>query len=251
MDNFTPGGRKFRTLMRAVLPDELEYDPSKGRPVDYSFMYEPEQEQTERIVIRRRRLKRHATARTVAGVLIFCTAVVGTALWINSDQATAVKLKRIFRQLTNGLFTSETVENPDAYRDDSANIFKIETMADLDKAKKFLPELSVPQYIPGDYEFKSLEITKYITNGNYIVQYQYQKGSEQVNITMKTSMDTSSVGNSLRAAEVVIEGDLMMSVLDNKETNTHSVSAIKGNLAINVTGDVPAEEMLDIIRNLS
>lgn len=238
-----PRSEKFSELIRDAWI-KAPYDESKFRPVDYSFLFDAPRT-LEQIEIRKYKPDLKKVCNAIAAVLIFCVIVAGTVVWPNPDTAFAERIKRVFYILTNGMFTT----NPeDEYLDDSANIFKIETMDDIGKSKKFLPELLVPQYIQDGYKFESLEITKYILNGNCVAEYRYKVGSDTLHITMRTLMGEEAIADSLAGGEIIQENDLTISTW--KDADTHGINAAKGDTLITVTGDIPTAEMLKIVKNL-
>lgn len=246
--DLSPNGEKFSRLMRDAFENETEYDETRARPVDYSFMDEiPEEPEQSK-----KRYHFGSATRVAAVILVFSTAVLSTSIWLNSEPANAgkFKLEKIFYQMRNGLFTSDGGGNPNDYLEEEANVLEIDKMADIDTAKKFMPGLLVPAYVPDEYEFDLLEIIKQIS-GNYFAKYTYETKAGILYVQLQTSMSVEAITDSLVNGNIIEEGDLLMCPWEDKTTDTHGVNAAKGDVGISITGTISIEEMLEVIRNLS
>ena len=74
----------------------------------------------------------------------------------------------------SGLFTDEESADSDGIRDS----ISITDMKNIKSAKKFLPKLYVPGYLPEGYELKKLEIDEYYS-GDIMGRYDFMNAKEQ------------------------------------------------------------------------
>ena len=165
--DFSSTGEKFGELMRGTFKDKCEYDENMVRPVDYSFMYERKNQYINNSFFA-------SFSRIAVVLLVFFVAVMGTAIWINSNPANAgkFKLEKVFTQIKNSLFTVETEESPDTYFEENAKIVEFTSLEDIDAIKKVMPEICIPTYIPEGYALERLKIVESISN-SHIATYRY------------------------------------------------------------------------------
>ncbi|MFV0518302.1 MAG: hypothetical protein ACK5MV_12985, partial [Aminipila sp.] len=173
----------------------------------------------------------------------------GIAIWINSEPANALKfhIEKKFFELKNGGFSTE--QNNDGQEDEGWITRKYTSMDDIDKAKKFMPELPVPGYIPETYKLNELYIEK-LSSGGYTVEYIYNYKDKQIHINVFDIInDTQSQNNSI--GEIVIENDKEIFVWEDVATDSFGGSVIIDNMIIYVLGDISRDEIIKIAANLS
>lgn len=100
--------------------------------------------------------------------------------------------------ISEDMGNGETRETMVMYIDDSR---------DLDKAKKFLPELYLPSYMPEGYEFASLEISR-SDEFNYITSLVYvNKKNESLVISQSYDNDFVNSKNVIQDVDEAVECD--------------------------------------------
>ena len=101
----------------------------------------------------------------------------------------------------NGLVVVGGGVDPD--KEGSTVTYSIE--ADIEMAKKRMPELLIPEYVPEGYEFFDLEISKYMS-GRWEYRYTYFRKDHQLMIRQERGGDVEVIGAEDAEAKKVIEG---------------------------------------------
>ena len=117
---------------------------------------------------------------SIAAVTIIVLLGANIAL-LSSDSMDAYGDKGILHRLyegINGIFTDED----DSESTDVMETFETTDEKDIDKAKKFFPQLYIPEYIPSEYSFASLSIQGQ-QSGDYMWSYLYNNQGAVIEIT--------------------------------------------------------------------
>jgi len=241
----SPSAKKFGELMReAEENDAAREEMPYIRPVDYSFMneYQP---------VRKRRLA--ARPLRVASILLcFFVLVTGTAIWINSEPANALRqeLERKLYQIKESLFMSHNdVEKH--YSSENKLSSSIDDMEDMNKAHEFLPDLPVPEYIPEGQELEILKMEK-IAEDDYNASYEFvaNDGKEFIISVYRYGKEIRITDSMLEMEYLSLE-DRDIYIWEDDATDTHGITMIKDVFVINVTGDISREEMLLVAENIN
>lgn len=124
---------------------------------------------------------------SIAAVTIIVLLGANIAL-LSSDSMDAYGDKGILHRLyegINGIFTDED----DSESTDVMETFETTDEKDIDKAKKFFPQLYIPEYIPSEYSFASLSIEKYYS-GDVVCAYSYYAEEKTLDILCLHNSDT-------------------------------------------------------------
>lgn len=125
--------------------------------------------------------------------------------------------------------------------DDSVTV-KYTSIDDLQKAKRFLPQLCVPAYIPEGYGLQSLSVTK-TGDGSYIADYVFQNVEEEFYITQMGGFPAeASVSIYGTVPEKIALGESFVSEPLIGETLVAGI--IKENEIISISGDEISENEL-------
>ena len=117
---------------------------------------------------------------SIAAVTIIVLLGVNIAL-LSSESMDAYGEKGILHRLyegINGIFTDED----DSNSTDVMETFEVTDAEDIDKAKKFFPQLYIPEYITSEYSFELLSIQG-LQSGNYMWSYLYNNQGDVIEIT--------------------------------------------------------------------
>lgn len=123
------------------------------------------------------RLIRISTVAAAAIVVLLGTNII----LLSSESIDSYGDKGILHRLyegINGIFTDED----DSESTDVMETFETTKEEDLDEAKKFFPGLYVPEYIPAEYSFESLNIQGQ-QSGDYMWSYIYSNQDAVIEIT--------------------------------------------------------------------
>lgn len=162
--------------------------PSK--PLDLSFMDEPmKTELPEKAPPKEKIYKKHpALTRVAAIVAIILASSFTTAVCISNDYVSAVRdsiEKKVF-EMKHGV----VVANEDEYVEEGETVWEIEDIELVEKAKKIVPELSIPSYLPDGYSFSKLKLFLY-NDGTYSARYLYEADSTEISIRSQPLQDES------------------------------------------------------------
>lgn len=151
-----------RELQNAYI-DETGKEDDASPDIDLSFLKE-----SAAAGKKRRKLYLRAAGIAAAVLVVLLGANI---MLLASDKGDTYGDKGVLHRLYDniyGLFTDED----DAGMDDAEDSIRITDRQDMDKAKRFLPELYVPQYIPDGYELDYLSIDRY-RSGDAVCDYSY------------------------------------------------------------------------------
>lgn len=237
---------QFSSLLAEVMeePDEI-YGERIGK-VDYSFLDEEKAKKSGS-----KKYFRHLLR---AAVFVLCVLVAGSAMaiWINSEPAVATKfsIQKMFYEIRDGVFGTNANEVNES---ETSNLIEVEytKWEDIEKAKKLVPDLLVPTYIPEGYEFEKLIVETEVT-GEVIVDYVFIKNKdkyhvsifnleniEEAKITHKSTVNFSEVG------EVMVWKDKINNCSEN-----NGATIMFENKCILVTGDIQENDIIKIFEGI-
>lgn len=173
------GRKKSNYIHRRLVEEFREADRKYGKDdgevpeFDFSFLDDPDTGPGSR------HKRAGKTAREGSGFRRFMVAAVcvmilllsANLLLIMTDSTDIYGDRGILHRIKTGvagLFTDEDAADPDGVRESMI----ITDMKDIGSAKKFLPQLYVPEYMPEGYELKNLEIDEYYS-GDVMGEYQF------------------------------------------------------------------------------
>lgn len=252
--------KEFSESMKQAIDENPAYDTERInlRPVDYSFMDEIEVSAREEIQgSPTKKGKKHTWqyfAKIAVIVILFFSAVLATSIYINSEPAIAAKFKleKKFHEITKGLLSTDENAGQNA-PDDNAITYHINSMDEMDYAKKVMPGILIPEYIPGGYELDSLDISKYI-NGTYIANYSFTDGNNHFTIYIYKANEeryepgTTTIGVN---GEMVELEDRILYIWHEEIEETYGVIILKDLLTIDIDGDISQNEMITIAESLN
>ncbi len=239
--DFSSTGEKFGELMRGTFKDKCEYDENMVRPVDYSFMYERKNQYINNSFFA-------SFSRVAVVLLVFFVAVMGTAIWINSNPANAgkFKLEKVFTQIKNSLFTVQTEESPDTYFEENTKIVEFTRLEDIDAIKKVMPEICIPTYIPEGYELEKLKIVESVKE-SYIAIYTYiGNNDKRLSINVHDFMSESQNADLYESGEKIEMENRTIYLWKEEFEEGSGANIIIDNLNIFICGNIEYEEIKKI-----
>ena len=112
---------------------------------------------------------------------------------------------------------------------------RIDDEKGMEQAKKFMPELLTPGYIPEGWELESLEVTKKM-QGNQYARYNYRKQSSQ-SIVIEEYLKTDKENvRFYQESEKVLSSNADMYYFTDSLTGLHGIVCYKRNIAIHING---------------
>ncbi len=136
---------------------------------------------------KRKKRQRHILTFTKAACIVLVVFVGTSALyiWLDSSQASAARFgwEKFLHSLNNGGMSTE-------YEENGENSITVE-YTDIEEwkdAKKFLPQLYCPAYIPEGYEFTKLSVMK-TEDGSYSAGYIFSSSTDQIYIDIIGGFD--------------------------------------------------------------
>lgn len=132
-------------------------------------------QQLEAMVLREAQRKRRKRRRIAGIAAVFVIAAIGIGLALDAPQLGAEADKPESREVVSedGII----VENSN-WGGSPEDILTIDNLEDIEIAKKWMPELLLPTYIPQQYSFKELEVER-VGEGCFTAIYKYNKGNSQ------------------------------------------------------------------------
>ena len=170
-NDWTPEELELKEALNKAYENST-YEPSK--PLDLSFMDEPQKKKSSKT---RRRLAYIAAIIAVAFVSSFVTLVVSS-----NDYVSAAKesIQRKVFEMNNGV----VVATDEEFAEEGETVWEITDFETVKKAKKLVPELPIPGYVPEGYEFEVLVLQLY--NDKYVANYNFINQNEHLIISCQT-----------------------------------------------------------------
>ena len=174
------GRKKSKDIHRRLVEEFREADRKYGEDYgevpdfDFSFLDDPDSGTVDRERGSGKAYHKGSGFRRfmVAAVCVMILLLSTNLLLIMTDSTYIYGDRGILHRIKTGvagLFTDEDAADPDGIRESMS----ITDMKNIGSAKKFLPQLYVPGYIPDGYELESLEIYQYYS-GDVMGEYDFR-----------------------------------------------------------------------------
>ena len=219
-NDWTPEELELKEALNKVYENGT-YEPSK--PLDLSFMDEPQKKKSSKT---RRRLAYIAAIIAVAFVSSFVTLVVSS-----NDYVSAAKesIQRKVFEMNNGV----VVTTDEEFAAEGETIWEITDFETVEKAKKIVPELPIPGYVPEGYELDNLVLHIY-DKQNYLANYTFKFNDLILYITCQTDDNTydASIFNIIKTEEL---SDRTILLWQDPSTSHDGATVIKNKSVIIIT----------------
>lgn len=198
---------------------------------------------------RRKGLKRLGSVAAAAAIILTVSSVIAVFITSNPVDAVKNKIERQIIRIQNSLIVKK--DNPAQVEDTGEVVKEIEKWEDVEKAKKFLEELYIPQYVPDGYEFKLLTVEKELEVG-YRVYYDYLKEGKKellINIhSLNESMDEDLIVTNGKELIEISDGTIYIT---SDEFGDMTVGTMmQDHVRIRVSGEITREELEKIFEGL-
>ena len=256
--------RRTRTLLRTLFRERYyQYHADElipDSPPDFSFMDEPAagkeeadkkenqrnpDDQEKPKVVRRRSPGR--AIRIAAALFLFFLLGGGTYFLTDSPVAHAARfhLEKIMYQVSGLYYTSD--ENPEN-REDSITI-RVDSLDDIDKAVRFMPEIYVPSYVPEGWELDSLELRKTV-KGIKTAKYTFRnQESSSFTIDEEVVLEDNTINNYMDSESVILDHRTVL-ICKDSYTNLACVWFVENNVALTLSGQIENESLLFVADNM-
>lgn len=196
-EDWTEKDEEFKQIIDKIVEEDPDLFARENRgAVDYSFMDRP-----------RGRARNHKILTLAASflIVIFLSGAIG--IWLNHESAVAAKfeLERILHNIQGKL----SADYDSTYTiDEGVAELTVRSFDNIDRARKFLPELVLPDIESTGYSFQEIAIQK-STDNSWIVSILYTDSEgDTLSVGYMNFKQESSVGvsNDEPAEQIEING---------------------------------------------
>lgn len=246
----------FRERYYLYHADELIPDS----PPDFSFMDDPAVGKEEAAITEEQRnpddqekpkvVRRHSPGRAlrIAAALFLCFLLGGGTYFLTDSpvaHAARFHLEKIMYQVSGLYYTSD--DNPED-REDSITI-RVDSLDDIDKAVRFMPELFVPSYVPEGWELDSLELRKTV-KGIKTAQYIFNDNASRTFI-----IDEEVLSNDIDSSNYLDSNSVKLTnrevfLLKDDYTGLKGINFIENNVFITLSGELEEGIMIRVADNM-
>lgn len=248
-NDFTKNEQQFSDLLIKSV-EEHTADPEPPH-IDYSFLDEGGDKDIRVEVAAKRRLLK-AVARVSVMLFVFFAGISLALITDVPGSASAWKMQfaRKLYELKEGFFSTDPDESEN-YIYDSKDSFLIDSIEQIDRIKKEIPNLLELEYVPDGYLFGTLKIDREYV-GTYNAIYEF-KGEEDeyfsVNIYYNPETDDTSV-NVKNVVEKIERDESSIYVWQDTLEDSYGVTVFYGNYVIYILGSIDSDEMVKVAENL-
>ena len=231
---------KFENALKSAFEADFEQNCQGRTKPDLSFMKEPARKKPKR----RYRVSFGKIAAAVVIVLLGTNAVL-----LLSNDAASYGDKGILHRLYQGIAGIVTDSDEDLNPEDEAESLNITSMKDIDKAKRFLPGLYVPQYLPQGYQLDYLSIDKY-AGGDYVGTYEFTDGDGTILDICPMAVASDSSYATSGKGELIELADRKILVSYDEVNECYTAAVYTENCLIDISGKLDKDEMIRVAKGL-
>lgn len=196
---------------------------------------------------KKRRFSQFTKVAAVAIIFLLCANIF--LLGKNSSESYGDKgiLHRLYQGVT-GLFTDSEEQTEDS---DVEEFITFDRLGDkeLEQAKKFLPGLYVPTYMPEGYELEKLTIEKFVF-GDYQAEYVYKNNSNRINVLLYYSTDADCTYQWQGDGNLIEMSDRKIFVSKDPVSEGTMISVYTESCSIDISGAISPDELVMIGKKL-
>lgn len=248
-NDFTKNEQQFSDLLIKSV-EEHTADPEPPH-IDYSFLDEGGDKDIRVEVAAKRRLLK-AVARVSVMLFVFFAGISLALITDVPGSASAWKMQvaRKLYELKEGFFSTDPDESEN-YTYDNKESLLADSVEQIDKIKKEIPNLLELQYVPNGYLFSILKIDRAYV-GIYNATYEFKgTGNDyfSVNIYYNPEADYTAMDVD-NAVEKIEREESNIYVWEDAREDSYGVTLCTGNYIINIIGSIDSEEMVKVAENL-
>lgn len=189
--------------------------------------------------------RRHAL---IAACCTFC--ILGSTaltLFVNSDTAHAMKfaLEKKYYEMT-GMISATDI---DRVNEENSISVVVTDEAQIEKYKKIWDGVMTLSYVPAEYKFKELQITKYL-NGTGAANYYYCNKSDICFMVSIRSYNYSQNNIIWLTSEEVRNGKCEYRIWNDEVVNVKGIEVVFPDRIIVVCGPFEEEELVNIVNGM-
>lgn len=182
---------------------------------------------------------------------VFVIVLLGMNLFVlTSDSSEAYGDKGLLHRIfegSRGIFTDQD-ESEIVEFDETGDIYILTDFSEIDEAKKFWSELDIPKYIPYNYEFKKLCITKNLL-GDYLAEYDFVNNDKILEINI-VELDDEVEAYSNNTGEIINLSDRIINVYWDEIYGKYVADVYFDNHSIYIYGCLEKDEIVKIATNI-
>lgn len=231
---------KFEDALKEPFEADFEQNCQGRTGPDLSFMKEQAREKPKK--------KYRVSFGKVAAVVVI--VLLGTnAVLLLSNNSQSYGDKGILHRLYQGIAGIVTDSDEEVNPEDEVESLTITSMKDMDKAKRFLPELYVPEYIPQGYQLNNLTIDKY-AGGDYVGTYEFtdEEGSVLGICPMAIAGDSSYATSG--KGEMIELADRKILVAYDDVEQCYTAAVYTESCLMDISGKLDKDEIIRVAKGL-
>ena len=234
--------REVHKQLEEAMQDALTSDeagPFGSPEIDYSFMDGKPEKKTHRIS----GMSRFNKVAAIIVIALLGMNVVMMATGAGVSYSEKGLLHRIYEG-ARGIFTDED-ESKYVEIDETGESHIITDIEELEYAKKFCPNIYIPDYIPDDFMFESLYIEKR-QMGYYWAQYKYLNNNEKLNIEITNLIGDEKQIKSIDKGSVINLIDRKVNIYQDDMEKYYIADIYFEDATIYICGNVSFHEIREI-----
>lgn len=235
-NDYTAAEERFAEKYKEVLKADDERIAEAKRPVDYSFLD----------VVPARKPMNHATRFLKVACVLLGIFVMGSglAVWINSEPANAGRftIEKTFHEL-KAILSGESGTGSGC-ENENLITYEIDDFDKVEKIKKSIPALCIPQYIPDGYKLKELTASK-DSNERFMASYRFVKGETAFWIN-EYDEEGDDLSELLVGGEIVESDGVQLYIWKDEFTEQWTVNRLWKNVMIVVFGNISKDELIQV-----
>jgi len=201
--------KKLEDAMQDAFTSD-EAGPFGSPEIDYSFMDDTKEK-------KKRKISGMSRFNKVAAIIIIVLLGMNVVMMATGSSVSYSEkglLHRIYEG-ARGIFTDED-ESEYVEIDETGEVCTIHDFSMINDAKRFWPDLYVPDYIPSNFTMSTLDIKKEIS-GDYWAKYVFFNENSQIKIEEVQSNDNSKLTSGNEVDFIVMNDRKIVLYTDNVE----------------------------------
>lgn len=193
----------------------------------------------------RRHRRRAAIAACFTACVLGSTALT---IFVNSETAHAMKfaLEKKYYEVSGMISTT----NPDSISEENLIAITTEDENQVETCKKFWDGVITVDYVPDGYQFKKLEVTKYL-NGLALADYRYEK-EDGTSFTIAVRSSSNEETDILwTVSKKVKNGECEYRIWEDEIAETKGIDVLLPGKVVVACGKLSEDELINIVNGMN
>jgi len=233
--------KRFSELLMQASENEFQNREEQFKPVNYSFMNEITEKEVKQKSKSFRILK-------IAAIFLLCVSFsICGAIWMNSQQAQAMKFKleQVMIQIGVGQYSNLD----DVEMTENETIITVRSLKEAERLRKMSEHLLLPAYLPDGVEVTRVELTKDNAENIFVTTDLVKEGKE-IGYILQISIDDDKTVEYSDVTQVIKKEDRTIYVCEDPVAELCTIEVIIGNETVSILGDLSLEEKIKIAEEL-